>query len=60
VDTFKDKQFLDEVHARGAAPWEVWKAGPKAGGGSAHPRGVAPGSRHDAHDGSPGFRTRFA
>lgn len=27
MDTFKDKQLLDEMYARGAAPWEVWKNG---------------------------------
>lgn len=25
MDTFKDKQVLDEMYARGDAPWEVWK-----------------------------------
>ncbi len=25
MDTFKDKQVLDELHASGNAPWEVWK-----------------------------------
>ncbi|MCI0423935.1 MAG: glucose-1-phosphate cytidylyltransferase [Acidobacteria bacterium] len=25
MDTFKDKQHLDDVHAQGKAPWEVWK-----------------------------------
>ena len=25
MDTFKDKQGLDELHAKGSAPWEVWK-----------------------------------
>lgn len=25
MDTFKDKQHLDELYARGQAPWEVWK-----------------------------------
>jgi glucose-1-phosphate cytidylyltransferase len=25
MDTFKDKQQLDDVYARGEAPWEVWK-----------------------------------
>lgn len=25
MDTFKDKQLLDELHARGPAPWEVWR-----------------------------------
>jgi len=28
MDTFKDKQRLDDMHARGDAPWEVWKHGP--------------------------------
>ena len=26
LDTFKDKQLLDEIHLMGTAPWEVWKA----------------------------------
>lgn len=25
MDTFKDKQILDEIHSRGNAPWEIWK-----------------------------------
>jgi glucose-1-phosphate cytidylyltransferase len=25
MDTFKDKQHLDDLYARGNAPWEVWK-----------------------------------
>ena len=25
MDTFKDKQVLDELYARGGAPWELWK-----------------------------------
>lgn len=25
MDTFKDKQGLDELHAQGKAPWEVWR-----------------------------------
>ena len=25
MDTFKDKQILDDMYARGNAPWEVWK-----------------------------------
>ena len=24
MDTFKDKQTLDEIHIRGQAPWQVW------------------------------------
>jgi len=27
MDTFKDKQLLDDMYARGNAPWEVWKQG---------------------------------
>jgi glucose-1-phosphate cytidylyltransferase len=26
MDTFKDKQQLEELYARGKAPWEVWRA----------------------------------
>jgi glucose-1-phosphate cytidylyltransferase len=25
MDTFKDKQTLDEMYAKGDAPWEIWK-----------------------------------
>lgn len=25
MDTFKDKQLLDEIYSRGNVPWEVWK-----------------------------------
>jgi glucose-1-phosphate cytidylyltransferase len=25
MDTFKDKQMLDDLYARGESPWEVWK-----------------------------------
>src|SRR5262249_53577722 len=28
MDTFKDKQVLDELHSRGHAPWEVWNRPP--------------------------------
>ena len=24
MDTFKDRQQLDDIHARGDAPWAVW------------------------------------
>jgi glucose-1-phosphate cytidylyltransferase len=30
MDTFKDKQVLDDLQARGNAPWEIWKAPAKA------------------------------
>jgi hypothetical protein len=26
MDTFKDKQQLDDLYARGDAPWVVWKS----------------------------------
>jgi glucose-1-phosphate cytidylyltransferase len=29
MDTFKDKQLLDDMYARGRAPWEVWKCRPR-------------------------------
>ena len=28
MDTFKEKQVLEDLWARGAAPWEVWKKPP--------------------------------
>ena len=37
MDTFKDKQHLDDLYSRGNAPWEVWKSGSKAGGAGAAP-----------------------
>jgi glucose-1-phosphate cytidylyltransferase len=27
MDTFKDKQHLDDLYAKGNAPWQVWKNG---------------------------------
>jgi len=32
MDTFRDKQILDELDASGAAPWHVWKNGQAAPG----------------------------
>jgi glucose-1-phosphate cytidylyltransferase len=29
MDTFKDKQQLDDLYARGEAPWELWKSSPQ-------------------------------
>jgi glucose-1-phosphate cytidylyltransferase len=26
MDTFKDKQLLEDLYAHGQVPWEVWKA----------------------------------
>ncbi len=33
MDTFKDKQQLDELYTGGAAPWEVWKSEAQNGKG---------------------------
>jgi glucose-1-phosphate cytidylyltransferase len=30
MDTFKDRQQLEDIHARGNAPWEVWNESPSA------------------------------
>jgi len=30
MDTFKDKQRLDDLYSQGNAPWEVWKNAPKS------------------------------
>jgi glucose-1-phosphate cytidylyltransferase len=32
MDTFKDRQQLEELYLRGQASWEVWKAAPTANG----------------------------
>jgi glucose-1-phosphate cytidylyltransferase len=40
MDTFKEKQHLDELYARGRAPWEVWKNAP-AGNGNGNGQGHA-------------------
>jgi len=32
MDTFRDKQILDELQASGKAPWCLWKNGPQAAG----------------------------
>jgi len=48
MDTFKDKQVLDKLHAAGNAPWEVWKQRPH---GESHrvPEVISPANEwHDA------------
>jgi len=30
MDTFKDKQLLEDMYSRGSVPWEVWKSAPGA------------------------------
>ncbi len=35
MDTFKDKQLLDDLYSRGTAPWELWKKDQPGGPDSA-------------------------
>ena len=37
MDTFKDRQQLEEIYARGNAPWEVWNNGNRAAAFAAVP-----------------------
>lgn len=55
MDTFKDKQQLDDLYSRGDAPWEVWKpklgkasvAGPQPASDTAAPMESFVASRRD-------------
>jgi glucose-1-phosphate cytidylyltransferase len=29
MDTFKEKQLLEDLYTRGQVPWEVWKNQPR-------------------------------
>lgn len=49
MDTYKEKQHLDDMYARGEAPWEVWKHTPEP----SHPIVASAGGRR-------GLRVRFA
>ncbi|HEX5442707.1 MAG TPA: hypothetical protein VFW87_02710, partial [Pirellulales bacterium] len=49
MDTYKEKQHLDDMYARGEAPWEVWKHAPEP----SHPRATIAAGRR-------GLRVRFA
>ena len=44
MDTFKDRQQLEEIYARGNAPWEVWNDGRRAASG-ARRRSLTPDRR---------------
>jgi glucose-1-phosphate cytidylyltransferase len=35
MDTFKEKRLLEDIHASGGAPWEVWEAKPHIDGDGA-------------------------
>lgn len=56
MDTFKEKQQLDELYARGHAPWEVWKqakpptaASQQTNGMSLHPNDKLKDRGRDRH-----------
>jgi glucose-1-phosphate cytidylyltransferase len=40
MDTFKDKQLLDDIHARGEVTWEVWKPRAYSAPATANPAGT--------------------
>jgi glucose-1-phosphate cytidylyltransferase len=40
MDTFKDKQLLEDIYARGHASWEVWKSPGYSGVSPARPKGT--------------------
>jgi glucose-1-phosphate cytidylyltransferase len=42
MDTFKDRQVLEERYTRGDAPWEVWKSAPPTVGHGANFQNGAP------------------
>jgi|SoiMethySBSTD1v2_1073268.scaffolds.fasta_scaffold09246_9 glucose-1-phosphate cytidylyltransferase len=50
MDTFKDKQLLDELYGRGEAPWEVWKS--EAARARAKAEAGAPTSKRQAPEAS--------
>jgi hypothetical protein len=29
MDTFKEKQLLEDLYTRGQVPWELWKTAPR-------------------------------
>jgi NDP-sugar pyrophosphorylase family protein len=37
MDTFKDRQLLEEIYNQGNAPWEVWKPSKTNGGANGKP-----------------------
>ena len=37
MDTFKEKQHLEDLHATGRAPWQVWDPGVSVLGGRSEP-----------------------
>ena len=48
MDTYKEKQALDDLVAQGCAPWEIWKKLASGDNGSAQRRRSAPNPQRDA------------
>ena len=60
MDTFKDKQLLEDMYSRGVAPWEVWKNGSKLNALAKEPAASHLGSPAAAAAGSLRRYTRTA
>jgi glucose-1-phosphate cytidylyltransferase len=56
MDTFKDKQGLDELYSKGRAPWEVWRKDVQGTEDAAGPRAVPPLAAVAANEEKPGVR----
>ncbi|OZC03048.1 sugar phosphate nucleotidyltransferase [Rubricoccus marinus] len=48
MDTFKEKQLLEDIHSGGGAPWEVWSHDPPYTGDGASPAVSASGAAPQA------------
>ena len=56
MDTFKDKQQFDELHAKGGAPWEVWRRDVDVSRGVAGMWTLPPLACDADHEAKPGVR----
>jgi glucose-1-phosphate cytidylyltransferase len=56
MDTFKDKQGLDELYSKGNAPWEVWRKRVEVADNVAGILPLAPVMVDAGHDSRPGVR----
>jgi hypothetical protein len=56
MDTFKDKQGLDELYSKGRAPWEVWRKDVQAADGVAGMRPLSPITADAVPEAKPGVR----
>jgi len=56
MDTFKDKQGLDELYSKGRAPWEVWRKDVQVTEGVGGMWALPPLPADAGHDAKPGVR----